>query len=109
MNLTVGEIIVWIIVGALAGSVVGMVVKRKKEGFGRWANLGIGLAGAVIGGGLFNLLGIDLGLGQLAITFDDLLAAFVGSLIFLVALWIYQRRAGARAAADSAPPPSEPQ
>jgi hypothetical protein len=45
MRLTWDEIVVWLIVGALAGALVGMVVTRKREGFGHWANLGIGLVG----------------------------------------------------------------
>jgi hypothetical protein len=37
--------------------------------------------GAVVGGGLFWLLGIDLCLGEIKITFEDLTSAFVGSLL----------------------------
>ena len=39
-----------------------MLVKRRKEGFGRLWNLVIGLIGALIGGLLFKVLGINLGL-----------------------------------------------
>ena len=91
MAVTIGQIIVWIIVGALAGSLTGMVVRRSRQGFGRWTNLGIGLVGALIGGVLFNLLNIDFGLGNLSITFEDLIAAFVGSLILLGIIAIVQR------------------
>ena len=87
MNLTIGELIVWLIVGALAGSLAGMMVTFKKEGFGRWTNLGLGLGGAVIGGVIFNTLNIDLGLGNLTVSFEDLVSAFLGSLILLVAWW----------------------
>jgi len=95
MNVTVDKIIVWLIVGALAGSFAGMVVKRQKAGFGGLGNLGVGLVGALIGGLLFNLFNIDLGLGGIAITFEDLLSAFVGSLILLAVLGFvrYRRRA----------------
>jgi uncharacterized membrane protein YeaQ/YmgE (transglycosylase-associated protein family) len=82
MNITLAKVIVWLIVGGLAGSFAGMLVKRTKEGFGRWTNFGIGLVGAIIGGALFNLLKINLGLlGELRISFEELLAALVGSLI----------------------------
>jgi uncharacterized membrane protein YeaQ/YmgE (transglycosylase-associated protein family) len=87
MNLTIGELIVWLIVGALAGSLAGRVVTLKKEGLGRWTNLGVGLGGAVIGGGLFNILNVDLGLGELTVSFEDLLSAFVGSLMLLIGWW----------------------
>ena len=87
MNVTIGELIVWLIVGGLAGSLVGMIVTFKKEGLGRWTNLGVGLGGAVIGGVLFNILRIDLGLGELKVSFEDLVSAFVGSLILLIGWW----------------------
>lgn len=91
MSITLSQIIVWLIVGALAGSFTGMVVTRKKEGFGRLTNLGVGLAGALIGGALFDLLNIDLGLGQIQVTFEDLIAAFAGSLLLLLAIRILRR------------------
>ncbi len=61
MKITIDQINVWLIVGALAGSITGKVVKRAKEGFGRFTNLGIGLIGALIGGSIFrafNLYGL---------------------------------------------------
>jgi uncharacterized membrane protein YeaQ/YmgE (transglycosylase-associated protein family) len=91
MNVTVDEIIVWLIVGALAGSLTGAIVMRKREGFGRYINLGIGLVGALIGGLIFNFFEIDLGLRDLAITFEDLISAFAGSLIFLIIVWLIRR------------------
>jgi uncharacterized membrane protein YeaQ/YmgE (transglycosylase-associated protein family) len=98
MNITLAKVIVWLIVGGLAGSLAGMLVKRTKEGFGRWTNFGIGLIGAIIGGTLFNLLKIDLGLlGELKISFDELAAAFVGSLIFLLVVWVVRKWLAARA------------
>ena len=91
MNMTAGEIIVWLIVGALAGTVTGRVVTRSKKGFGWWSNLGVGLVGALVGGSLFNLLGIDLGLGELKVTFEDLIAAVAGSLLFLFVLALFRK------------------
>ena len=92
MNVTLNEIIVWLIVGALAGSLVGMIVRRQKAGFGRFGNLGVGLVGALIGGLLFKLLNIDLGFGKIAITLEDLLSAFIGSLLFLAVLGVIKHR-----------------
>jgi len=92
MKITIDQLIAWLIVGALAGSFTGMVVKRAKEGFGRFTNLGIGLIGTLIGGSIFGAFNIDLGLGDLAITLEDLLSALIGSLIFLGMLWIIQKR-----------------
>ena len=80
---TLEEFLVWIVIGVLAGSLAGLVVKRRKAGFGRLANLGIGMAGALIGGVLFNILKIDLGLANIVISAEDLVSAFLGSLVFL--------------------------
>ena len=92
MQITYIQIFVWLIIGVLAGSVVGTVVKFRRQGFGRWTNLGVGLIGAAVGGFLFDLFQIDLGLGELAISFEDLFAAFVGSLIFLAGVQLVGKR-----------------
>jgi uncharacterized membrane protein YeaQ/YmgE (transglycosylase-associated protein family) len=92
MNISVAQVIVWLIVGTLAGNLTGILVKGKKKGFGQATNIAIGLVGALIGGSIFNLLNIDLGLGELAISFQDLVAAFLGSLVFLIAIWFARRR-----------------
>jgi uncharacterized membrane protein YeaQ/YmgE (transglycosylase-associated protein family) len=92
MNISVVQIIVWLSVGALAGNLVGILIKGRKRGFGQATNIAIGLVGALIGGSIFNLLNIDLGLGELAISFQDLVAAFLGSLVFLLAIWLARRR-----------------
>lgn len=91
MDVTLAELAVWIIVGALAGSLAGMIAMRRKEGFGSWINLGLGLAGAFIGGFLFDVLGIDLGLMDITISLGDVVAAFVGALILLVGVWFILR------------------
>jgi len=59
---SVDELFAWLIVGALAGSLAGILITRKREGLGGFTNLGVGLAGAVLGGLLFKLLKINLGL-----------------------------------------------
>ena len=105
MPISTSEIVVWLVVGALAGSLTGMLVTRSKGGFGRMANLGIGLVGAIIGGVLFNLFRIDLGLQAVSITLQDLVSAFAGSLIFLAVVRWYRARktkAGSKEARKSA-------
>ncbi|MBN1911187.1 MAG: GlsB/YeaQ/YmgE family stress response membrane protein [Pirellulales bacterium] len=90
----ISRLIVLLIVGGLAGTVAGWLVTRKKEGLGRWTNLGVGLVGAVIGGFLFEALHIDLGLGEIKVTFEDLVAAVCGSLLFVAALAAGRRYLG---------------
>ena len=100
--MTFPDLAVWLIVGALAGSLAGLAVKRTKKGFGPFANLGIGLAGALIGGFLFDLVQIDLGLANISISLQDVLAAFVGSLLFLAGLHYFRRWQRERAGKSSA-------
>lgn len=91
MEITFNEIVVWIIVGALAGSLAGMLMKRRREGFGHITNLGIGLVGALVGGLLLKALQIDLPvLAAITVSLEDLVVAFVGSVIFVAVVWWIQ-------------------
>jgi uncharacterized membrane protein YeaQ/YmgE (transglycosylase-associated protein family) len=87
---TVDQVIVWIVVGLLGGSLAGLIVKRDREGFGIMRNLGLGLAGALVGGLLFRLLRLWPSLDQISISLRDVVAAFIGSIIVLVGLWAWQ-------------------
>ena len=89
--MTISKIIVWLIIGALAGTLAGRLVTFSKQGLGFWSNIGLGMLGAVVGGGLFSLLHIDLGLGEIKVTFEDLISAFAGSLLCVV-VWRLVRR-----------------
>lgn len=50
------SLLIWLIIGALAGWLAGLAVKGY--GFGLLGNIVVGILGAVVGGWLFNLLGI---------------------------------------------------
>jgi uncharacterized membrane protein YeaQ/YmgE (transglycosylase-associated protein family) len=71
------------IAGWLSGTLV--------TGYGRWTNLGVGLVGAIIGGLIFTLFGIWPGLDAISVSLRDIVAAFIGSLIFLLLIWIFGR------------------
>ena len=88
---SINQLAVWIIVGLLGGSIAGLLVKRERSGFGVGRNLGIGLIGALIGGFLFRLFGLFPGLDKVAISLRDVVAAVVGSLLVLAALWLWRR------------------
>jgi uncharacterized membrane protein YeaQ/YmgE (transglycosylase-associated protein family) len=95
MKIEIAEVITWLIVGGLAGWLAGMLVKRRKEGFGRVTNLGIGLVGALIGGLLFKVFGIEIQvLSKVEINLQQVVAGFVGALIFLAIIWIVQKYRG---------------
>ena len=93
--MNIGQIIVWIIVGGFAGTLAGRIVTFKKEGLGRWTNFLVGIVGAFLGGEVFKLLRIDFGLGDLKVTFEDLIAAFLGSLVVIL-VWRIIAKVAAR-------------
>ena len=84
------KLIVWLIVGAVAGQLAGMVVTLKKEGLGRWINLLVGIAGALVGGLIFHVFKIDIGLSQMTFSLQDVVAAFLGSLALIAIYAIYR-------------------
>jgi len=88
---SIDQFIVWIIVGLLGGSLAGFMTTWERKGLGLLRNLGVGLIGALVGGLLFRMLGLAPGLDRVAISLRDVVAAFVGSLIVLVAVWIWRR------------------
>jgi uncharacterized membrane protein YeaQ/YmgE (transglycosylase-associated protein family) len=93
MKIGPDEIVTWIIVGAIAGSLTGLLVKRRKQGFGGLLNLAIGLVGALIGGFLFKILRINIGvLSQISINLQEVVAGLIGSLIFLGIIALVRRQ-----------------
>ena len=85
------QFITWIVMGLLGGSLAGLIINRERKGYGLARNMGLGLAGAIVGGLLFRLLGLLPGLDQISISLRDVVAAFVGSLIVLAAIGLWQR------------------
>ena len=92
MTITFSQIVVWLVVGALAGSLAAAAVTGSREGLGRWTGLGIGLVGALIGGALFRLFNLWPGLEAWSISLRDIVSAFIGSLIFLAVIWFIKNR-----------------
>jgi uncharacterized membrane protein YeaQ/YmgE (transglycosylase-associated protein family) len=79
------SIIIWLIVGAIAGWLAGMVVKGG--GFGLIGDIVVGIIGAVIAGWLLPRIGIVLGVGFIAAVID----AFIGAVILLIVLRLVKR------------------
>ena len=86
----INQIVVWIIIGLLGGSLAGLIITRERKGFGILRNLGVGLVGALVGGLVFRLFKIFPGLDKIAIVQDrgDTLA---GSGVPGAAPWRYYR------------------
>jgi uncharacterized membrane protein YeaQ/YmgE (transglycosylase-associated protein family) len=105
MKINPDEVITWLIVGALAGSLAGMIVKGHRAGFGRVLNLVIGLIGALIGGFLFKVLHIDLGIvGAITVTSEEVVVSFIGALIFLAIVWFIRKLRSAKNTTIGSPP-----
>jgi len=79
------SIIIWLIVGAIAGWLAGMVVKGG--GFGLIGDIIVGIVGAVIAGWLLPRLGIVIGTGFIAAVID----AFIGAVILLLIVKLIKR------------------
>ncbi len=79
------SIIVWLIVGAIAGWLAGMVVKGG--GFGLIGDIVVGIVGALIAGWLLPQLGIVIGSGIVGAIID----AFIGAVILLIILRLIKR------------------
>jgi uncharacterized membrane protein YeaQ/YmgE (transglycosylase-associated protein family) len=86
------QIVVWIVVGLLGGSLAGLIITWDRKGFGLLRNLAVGLAGALIGGFIFRMLGLLPGLDKFAISLRDVVAAVVGSLLVLTGVWFWRSR-----------------
>ncbi|MBX3577475.1 MAG: GlsB/YeaQ/YmgE family stress response membrane protein [Rhizobiaceae bacterium] len=76
--MTAQSIIVFLIIGAIAGWLAGLIVKGF--GFGLIGNIVVGIVGAFIAGWLFPYVGLAFGGGVLA----SILHATIGAVILLV-------------------------
>ena len=84
------SIIVWIIVGALAGWIASMIMKTDAQ-MGALANIVVGIIGAFIGGWVVSLFGVSVAEGELNI--PSILTAILGAVILLAILKMFRRPA----------------
>ncbi len=82
------SIIVWIIVGALAGWIASMIMKTDAQ-MGALANIVVGILGAFIGGWVVSLFGMNVMEGELSI--PSVLTAILGAVILLAVLKMFRR------------------
>ena len=78
-------LLIWLIIGALAGWLAGQIVKGG--GFGLIGDIIVGILGAVIAGALFPRLGFNIGGGILG----SIIAAALGAVLLLVLLRLARR------------------
>src|SRR5205085_9280118 len=79
-DLTVGDVIWWIVVGLIAGFLASVVMRGG--GYGVVGDIIVGIIGAFLGGWLFSLLGIGAGGGLIG----SIIVAFIGACILIAIL-----------------------
>ena len=82
------SLIVWLVVGALAGWIASMIMKTDAS-MGALANIVVGIIGAFLGGWLASLLGVQVDEG--GFSFVSILTAVLGAVILLAILKAVRR------------------
>jgi uncharacterized membrane protein YeaQ/YmgE (transglycosylase-associated protein family) len=80
-------LLIWLIVGAIAGWLAGVIVKGY--GFGLFGNIIVGILGAFVGGWLFGQLGIAVGSGIVG----SIIGATAGAVVLLFLVRLVRRAA----------------
>jgi uncharacterized membrane protein YeaQ/YmgE (transglycosylase-associated protein family) len=78
-------IIIWLIVGGVAGWLAGLVLKGG--GYGLIGNIVLGIVGAIVAGWLLPALGILIGGGILG----AIINAFIGAVIIMLVIGLIRR------------------
>jgi uncharacterized membrane protein YeaQ/YmgE (transglycosylase-associated protein family) len=81
--MTIEALIIWLVIGAVAGWLAGQIVKGY--GFGLVGNIVVGIIGALIAGWLLPLIGFALGGGIIAAIINAVIGAII--LLFVVGLF----------------------
>jgi len=79
-------VLVWLIVGGIAGWLAGLIVKGGGQGI--IVNIIVGIVGAVIGGWLFGQLGVAVGTGLV----NSIVTAVVGAVVLLLIIGFIRKR-----------------
>jgi uncharacterized membrane protein YeaQ/YmgE (transglycosylase-associated protein family) len=83
--MTAETILIWIVVGAVAGWLAGLLVRGF--GFGLFGNIIIGILGAILGGWLFGAIGFTFFPGIV----NTILTATLGAVILLLIVRVLKR------------------
>lgn len=83
--MSVETLLIWILVGAVAGWLAGLVVRGF--GFGLVGNIIVGIVGAFLGGWLFGVLGFAIGGGII----NTIFTAFIGAVVLLLLVRVIKR------------------
>lgn len=83
--MTIEALLIWLIIGAIAGFLAGLIVEGY--GFGILGNIVVGIVGAVVAGWLFPRLGFFTG-GDIV---GQIISATLGAIVLLVLLGLVRR------------------
>lgn len=83
--MAVESLIVWLIVGGVAGWLAGLIVRGF--GFGIIGNIVVGIVGAFLAGWLLPTLGVSIGAGIVG----AIIHALIGAIILLVIIGLIKR------------------
>ncbi len=78
-------LIAWIVIGAVAGWLAGVLVKGG--GFGLIGDIVVGIVGAFIGGWLAGLVGLHIGGGLIS----SIITATIGAVVLIFVLRMFKR------------------
>ena len=79
------QVVVWIIVGGIAGLIAEFFIRGSHVGL--IGTIVIGILGALIGGWLFGLLHVKIGVGFVS----EIITASIGAIVLLVLLRLLRR------------------
>jgi uncharacterized membrane protein YeaQ/YmgE (transglycosylase-associated protein family) len=85
--MTASGLIVFLLIGAIAGWLAGLIVRGF--GFGLLGNIVIGIIGAFLAGWLLPMLGVGFSLGNPLVT--SIVYAMIGAVILLVIIGLIKR------------------
>ncbi len=83
--MTIESLLIFLLIGAIAGWLAGVIVKGF--GFGLVGNIVVGIVGAFVAGLLFPAIGFGLGGGILA----SILHATIGAVVLLIIIRVLKR------------------
>ena len=83
--MSVETLLIWLLIGAIAGWLAGVIVKGY--GFGLIGNIVVGIIGAFIGGWLLSRFGLFPGGGIIG----DIIGATIGAVILLLIIKLIRR------------------
>lgn len=83
--MTVEFILLWLLIGAIAGWLAGVIVKGG--GFGLLGDIAVGIVGAFIGGWLLPRLNVNFGIGLVPV----IVSATIGAVVLLLIVRLIRR------------------